>query len=209
VLVVAFAPFLYSSTAELVTPDERPLSQADFAGLTTHQILVGALLLAFLFLRGWRLEDLGFRRFEFRELAETGLLFASYMIIVWSLWFMIGAPEDGGDALRMDEGGMSFGFVVLFSLINSAFEEIFVCAYVIAAFGAQRAWLAIAFSTALRLSYHLYQGPLALITILPFGLLLAWYFAQRHRLAPLIVVHASLDILALMAFVSQESSTPS
>jgi membrane protease YdiL (CAAX protease family) len=205
VLVVAFAPFLYSSTAELIAPSEARVTQADFAGITSHQIIVSALLLAFLFLRGWRVEELGIRRFQFRELFETGLLLASYIFIVWSLWYLIGAPEQSGEVQSIDSAGMSFGFIALFSLVNAGFEEVFVCAYVIAALGAKRAWIAIALSAALRVSYHLYQGPLALITVLPFGILLAWYFAQRARLAPLIVVHASFDILALVAYVGEAS----
>jgi membrane protease YdiL (CAAX protease family) len=44
---------------------------------------------------------------------------------------------------------------------------------------------------------HLYQGPLSLISIVPGGLVFAWYYAATRRLWPVVIAHGLLDALAL------------
>ena len=62
--------------------------------------------------------------------------------------------------------GIGVGTAVVFSIINSAYEEVFVCAYIVAAMrGGVGAPTAILLSAALRLSYHIYQGPVAFVMI--------------------------------------------
>jgi membrane protease YdiL (CAAX protease family) len=52
-------------------------------------------------------------------------------------------------------------------------------------------------SAALRLLAHGYQGPLALVTVLPVGILFTLYYARTWRIWPVIVAHAFQDTLAL------------
>jgi membrane protease YdiL (CAAX protease family) len=57
---------------------------------------------------------------------------------------------------------------------------------------------AIIASALLRGSYHLYQGwPMALGNVM-MGLLFAWWYAKRGRLAPLIFAHLLLDLVAFI-----------
>ena len=51
----------------------------------------------------------------------------------------------------------------------------------------------IALSAVIRLSYHVYQGPIILVSILPMGILFAWLYWRTKRLWPLILAHAVLD----------------
>jgi membrane protease YdiL (CAAX protease family) len=57
-------------------------------------------------------------------------------------------------------------------------------------------------SAAIRLLYHLYQGPLAFFGIVPFGLVVAGWYARSGRLWPVIVAHAIGDFIALVGYVS-------
>lgn len=61
-------------------------------------------------------------------------------------------------------------------------------------------WFAANVSAGGRLLYHLYQGPLAVVGILPSALLFGYWFARAGRLWPLVVAHAILDALAVAAY---------
>jgi membrane protease YdiL (CAAX protease family) len=54
-------------------------------------------------------------------------------------------------------------------------------------------------STALRVAYHLYQGPAGAISMIPFGLLFGWCFARTGRLWPLVVAHGFFDLAGLLS----------
>jgi uncharacterized protein len=87
------------------------------------------------------------------------------------------------------------------SLINPWYEELLVCAYVIEALR-KRFGLAMAVnvSIAIRLTYHLYQGPPAFIVFAIFGLLVTLFYVRTGRLWPVIVAHALLDFAGLAGF---------
>jgi membrane protease YdiL (CAAX protease family) len=79
------------------------------------------------------------------------------------------------------------------------FEEVFVAGYAITALQQARGmWIAINVSTAVRVLYHLYQGPFAFLMIAPMGLLFGYVYARTRQLWPLIVAHVLLDIVGLL-----------
>ena len=81
------------------------------------------------------------------------------------------------------------------------FEELFVCGYLISALKEKRGFaMAVNASAALRISYHLYQGTIGVLTIVPMGLIFAYWYARTGRLWPLIVAHATMNLIALMAY---------
>ena len=94
--------------------------------------------------------------------------------------------------------GIHFGPILALSVLNSLFEVLFVCGYLSTALQAKKGfWFAVNASAGLRLIYHLYQGPWAVISILPIGLAFAIWFAQTRQLWPLVVAHALFDLLGL------------
>jgi membrane protease YdiL (CAAX protease family) len=62
----------------------------------------------------------------------------------------------------------------------------------------QGAALAITASALLRFLYHLYQGPVASLAILPLGLLFAAVFWKWRSLWPLIAAHTLANIYAFI-----------
>jgi membrane protease YdiL (CAAX protease family) len=54
-------------------------------------------------------------------------------------------------------------------------------------------------SVAIRLAYHLYQGPLAVIPIALFGVIVTVVYVRMGRLWPAIVAHGILDFVGLLA----------
>jgi uncharacterized protein len=56
-------------------------------------------------------------------------------------------------------------------------------------------------SVAIRLVYHLYQGAIGVVTIIPFGLIVTWWYARTGKLWPILVAHAAIDFMGLLQFV--------
>jgi len=56
-------------------------------------------------------------------------------------------------------------------------------------------------SLAIRLVYHLYQGAIGVVTIVPFGLIVTWWYARTGKLWPILVAHAAIDFTGLLQFV--------
>jgi membrane protease YdiL (CAAX protease family) len=88
--------------------------------------------------------------------------------------------------------------MLVFILVNSVFEEALVTGYVVTALSEQGAALAITASALLRLLYHLYQGPVASLAILPLGLMFAAVFWKWRTLWPLIAAHTLANVVALL-----------
>lgn len=53
-------------------------------------------------------------------------------------------------------------------------------------------------ATLLRFLYHLYQGPVAALSVLPLGLLFGTVFWKWRNLWPLVVAHTLANLLALL-----------
>jgi membrane protease YdiL (CAAX protease family) len=188
----------------------RPIAPADVSdeglkSLVRYEVLVLAVLLTFLHLRGWTVERIGIRI----TLRDTliGLAFVLVAELIGMGALALIQPISPGLATMIENAGAASGTlsilsVVTFAIVNPVFEETFVCGYIIAALrGRSEPWTAINASVAIRLLYHLYQGPAAAIGIVPFGLILAYWYARSGRLWPAIAAHAAANLLDLGRFV--------
>ncbi len=61
---------------------------------------------------------------------------------------------------------------------------------------------AVNISVAIRLAYHLYQGPAGIINIVPGGLIFAYWFAKTGRLWPVVTAHAIHDLASMWPYVT-------
>lgn len=171
-----------------------------------YELPVGAALFAFLRLRGWSLERLGVRFSATETLVGFGLAFfaeiACYVPLI-AVALAFPASMEAMSASQATPGGFGLLTVIALSIVNPIFEETFVCGYVITVLKARSdASTAVTISTAIRLLYHLYQGPLAFFGIVPFGLVVSWWYARSGRLWPVIVAHGIGDFIALVGYVS-------
>lgn len=206
VISIAFGMFIWGAIAEAVNPIGVTYHANDFTGIALYEIALGSILLAFLFARGWRLPALGFVTPKFKDAAHTAILFAALWLVNWIIWVVMAPPmttfnDAVANAELVDQQGLALSTALIFSLINATFEELFVCAYIVAVWRGPNVSLAILLSSLARLSYHLYQGPTAILILLPFGVIAAWYFSRTRRIAPLIAVHFIFDVMALLPYV--------
>ncbi|MEW1805170.1 type II CAAX endopeptidase family protein [Pseudarthrobacter sp. NPDC080039] len=92
--------------------------------------------------------------------------------------------------------------LILSAIRHAVLEEVIVVGYLLDRFG-KFGWsmpLAIAVSSVLRGSYHLYQGFGPFIGNAVMGVVFAWLYTRTRRVMPLVVAHALLDIVAFVGF---------
>ena len=92
--------------------------------------------------------------------------------------------------------------LILSAMRHAVVEEVIVVGYLLDRFG-KFGWsvpLAIAVSSLLRGSYHLYQGFGPFIGNVVMGVVFAWLYTRTRRVMPLVIAHAVLDIVAFVGF---------
>jgi membrane protease YdiL (CAAX protease family) len=199
VLTLTLGWAVYGSFAQLGAQQTMTFNESGLLGILLWELVLLVLVLPFLVWRGWssRLLGLepGWRDTVLGIAAGCGVTLAS--IALGALLQSVGAKDVAASGLYYStDWNISLATIVVTNLINGLYEELFVCGYVITVLS-QRFSMAVAInaSVAIRLSYHLYQGPDALIFILPFGLACALWYARTRRLWLLAVMHATVDII--------------
>lgn len=206
VLTLAFGWSIYSSVVMAFAPQPAGGPQAIdpnwLAGLLCMEIPILATIGLFLRERGWTWDRLGPPP-SWRDLPPGLALALGTALLFWVLQAV--AASAGLETPPPDEAvpvqpGMNWALVLAVSAVNGFYEEALVCGYLISALRGKRAmWTAIHLSTAIRVAYHLYQGDVGVLSIVPMGLAYAWLYAVTGRLWPLVLAHAVLDFWALSA----------
>lgn len=206
VIFGAFGLPLITTASVLLNQRQIPLiSERRLEHLLIFEPIVLACLGTFLFVRGWSAERLGIRPTLRDSLIGFGLAIAAYagFFLLWVVLMATGLRPDylGGATSLVDEHLLLVS-VIAVSVVNPIFEEVFVCGYIIT-LGREKGRLALGvnLSVALRLAYHLYQGGIGVVGIIPFGLVLAWWYGKTGRLWPVIVAHAASDLASMLAYV--------
>jgi membrane protease YdiL (CAAX protease family) len=218
VVVTAFAWFIFDSLQVVValvgsggTAQLAPIMEPGLTELLVFEAIVLVVLGWFLRVRGWTLADLGLdpswgdgpRRLAFGVAlrAAQGMALAiavviAYQIAVAALWALLQQRVFLTGAAQLAPG-VGVATILGMLILNSIFEELFLCGYLISRLGRTRgSWFAINVSTAIRLTYHLYQGSAAVPAFIATGLIFGYWFARTRQLWPPIVAHAYLNLVA-------------
>jgi membrane protease YdiL (CAAX protease family) len=172
--------------------------------ILVFELIQSAFLVWFLRVRGWTLEKFGLSM----TWRGTGmgwlLLLATYLLAMGAQFLaqssLPAVMQAAARSYPAADPRVSMELVFLTSTVNGIFEELFVVGYIITALAATRGvWTAINVSTVVRLLYHLYQGPIGIVTIVPMGLLYGYVYARTRQLWPLILAHVLLDVVGLSA----------
>lgn len=195
--------FLASSLqwlARRADPTQLQFTNRRILGVIIIELVMIAIWVPYLRRRGWTASALS-RPWRSRDIT-TGLALAAGILILIqilfvSVWF---AYRPAGLALASYHtyGPLSWWAVAALVAVNPAFEEVLYLGYAATVirgqYGRRAACVA---AVALRMLVHVYQGPLALLTVLPVAVLFTGYYLRSGRLWPLILAHAVLDLLAL------------
>ena len=130
------------------------------------------------------------------------LLAAAWVAYYFSYYTYVLFVPSSYESLQMTHmtGSAAGWVVVLMCIVNPIFEEILWLGYgynAMRRYGVQFAALA---SVALRVIDHTYQGQMAFLYALPFGVFTLYYVWTR-RLWPIVVAHMLWDVIASLALV--------
>ncbi len=170
--------------------------------LMVYQLSVAPVIIYILWERGWKWLDFSVTVTPRGVLQGLGLAAAAYTLSSAAL-ILTSTVATASAAPALAAAPMATGFFAMWgmlfaSVVKALFEEILVCGYVIQSLrGRFGVALAVNASIALRMSFHLYQGPGAFLTFAVFGLVFTLFYIRTGRLWPLIVAHALLEAVQL------------
>src|SRR5687768_8811479 len=202
VITWAFGLTIFSSIVAMGLDPARILyTNQSLIGGMVQMIAIGVVLGWFLKIRGWTVQKIGLG-VTLRGTSWGLLLFVLCLALLFAIRFVAQFSFSVGFgeivARFPSAGDLNMQVVFMSTVVSATFEELFVAGYVITALSATRGpWTAINVSTGLRVLYHLYQGPLGVLTIVPLGLLFGWLYVRTRQLWPLIVAHVLLDVVGL------------
>lgn len=194
--------FIWSAVTAVI--EQYPagnLTDEDMFMLVRHELAMSAAAAALLALRGWPWREAGWRVTPGGLLLAVPAMFAtSYAanVLIWDCvapWMGVSPPTVDPDAPAPE---VSTAMVVLFSAVNGAYEEFFLCGYLMTAMRRWGAPWAIALSGLVRVAYHVYQGPAGALSVLAFGLIATVYYWHWRQLWPVVIVHVIADVNALI-----------
>ncbi len=105
-------------------------------------------------------------------------------------------------AANLGEHWWTVPVLVLASLQNAVLEEVVAVAYLVTRLD-QAGWrpaAVLAFSAVLRGTYHLYQGFGGFLGNIAMGVLFVAVYRRTGRVAPLVIAHALIDIVAFVGY---------
>ena len=191
VIALAFGLSLVASLSAALSYSGRPVEFGDpaLAGTLVYEALFGAIIAAVLRARGWKGRD--FAIHPSRGSTILGLALAAFVLAAWSL------IEAAIGKVPVALTG-TLPWILAVSIVNPLFEELLVLGYVVQSLrGRFGLVVAVNASIAIRVAYHLYEGPLAVIPIVLFAVLVTATYVKLGRLWPAIVAHAVVDFVGL------------
>lgn len=167
-----------------------------------YELFVLLWLSIFMKARGWTLERLGFA-VGLRDTAIGILLAIIVFCAIWVIEQALGsaAPAMLESARRFDRvsGDLDIWTILMAAVVDSVFEELFVCAYVISALKEKRRpAFALNVSILLRVGCHMYQGVYGVLIGGAWGVVFGYWYLRSGRIWPLLVAHAALLFTELM-----------
>ena len=183
-------------------PADTAFTDEHLAGLLLWELLLTAVLVPWLRLRGWRPRTVAGKPVP-ADVIRGALVGVLALGCNWTLWAVFsGISPDTAATLASETRftGTPAGplAIIVISVVNPVFEEFLWLGYGVARF-VDRLGLrgASILSIVLRLAVHTYQGPWALLGVMPLGLAFTWYYGRTRRLWPVVVAHVIFDAFGL------------
>lgn len=199
-IMISFGWFIGLSVIAVMNgfPSSQSFSDGALIVMLLTEIVFGAMALAFLRMRGYRLDDL-LPSPSWRGCLDGVAVCAVALAACIAVAQLIPCNRDTVQpiAQMVANAKPSLGIVIVMSMLNGLYEETFLLGYLVRGFAPSGASFALGLSVLVRLLYHLYQGPNGAVSVVVFGLVLSATYWRTHQLWPAVVAHALADILAL------------
>ncbi|MYN42408.1 CPBP family intramembrane metalloprotease [Duganella sp. FT109W] len=193
---LCFGYFILGSTIAVFSQGgTQAFSDNSLLAIVVLELMLGACALGVLYARGYPLRTLLPRPSWGGALIGAGL----YMLTVGCNVLVTGFASDDltQPVQRLLEGQRSMSALLLLSLVNGVYEEVFLLAFLQRGLRRLGGSNAVGVVLLVRMLYHTYQGPLGLLSVAFFGLVVGVYYWRSGRLFPVIVAHIVADVSAL------------
>lgn len=205
VIGLAFGYFILSSISQVFAPPgSAPITENYLLFLIIYEPIILLAVFWFLKQRGWLFAD-----FKLQPSLRTtgyGILLAGCAYISYvAVWRIVSFIAPGLlkviSQATLVSNNINFIYILAVSVINPLFEELLVVGYVVSALKQVKGvTVAVVISVVIRLLYHLYQGPLAVMSMIPLGMIFGYWYAKRGKLWSVIVAHVLFDFIGLYAY---------
>jgi membrane protease YdiL (CAAX protease family) len=203
VVVSTAGLFAISSVVWLARPAaeaHQMMSSPRLVGLVALEAALAAVWLPRLRRRGWTQRAITYSAVPL-DVARGLALFSVAMVAYVTLWtttWLAWPQAINATVASMHIGGHpAWWAIALVAAANPLAEEFLYLGYVARALESSSTNVALLASIALRLATHVYQGPFALFSVAPLGLIFGWYYLSTHRIWPVVIAHSVMDAIAL------------
>lgn len=203
--------FFLASWWRGVSLGELDLRLDDKAALGTLVVegVFAIVLVPWLRWRGWRADAMTEPAGPIDVVRGIGVWFLTMLALAASFGIVTAINADYAKALDTPplQVALTRPVMLVVSILNAVFEEFLWLGYGVTALsrlmGKKRAC---AVSLAMRTAIHAYQGGLAIVGVLPLGLVFTVYYAMSRRVWPVIVAHALQDAFAFAALAAMSQA---
>lgn len=196
-VVICFGVFiLLSARAVAEGFPAPPLSETDSIWLVATELASAGAAVAFLHFRGYAVLTL-LPKPTLRGSAIGIALF----IAAWLLGALLVAPFAGvqsEQAADPYDPRLSLALIVVTAMVNGTYEEVFLLGFLLRGLRGYGLAIAVGVALAVRVLYHLYQGPLGALWVFGFGAAFSLYYLRSEQLWPPAFAHILWDIIPLM-----------
>lgn len=197
VVALCFGPLILNSTMAVFSSGSGTTAFTDnrLLAIVLFELMLAAAALGVLHVRHYPLATLLPRP----SWGGVGVAAVLYMLAaVCSAVIALLAPQHLLQPVQdLVEGHRSLELLLALSVVNGAYEEIFLLAFLQRGLRRLGASNAIGITLLVRVLYHTYQGPVGFASVAAFGLVVGAYYWRSGRLFPVIVTHIAADIAAL------------
>ncbi|MFZ6843594.1 CPBP family intramembrane glutamic endopeptidase [Undibacterium sp. RuTC16W] len=203
IITICFGWFIYSSVAAAgIDVQERSsgggFSDASFVYLILMELSMAAVALLVLRSRSYPLSTL----LPVPSIEGTMMGMVLYFATVLASWMAV-MPFSAGHATQpiteiMRQSTPTLPYIFAVALVNGTYEEVFLLGYLVRGFSTYSRSFAIGLSLLVRLLYHIYQGPLGVMSVVGFGLVVSLFYLRTRLLWPTVVAHMLGDILPFL-----------
>ena len=196
--LICFGPFAATSIAGLMRQETILLyDDRRLYTIVAIEVVASMFAIAILRARGWKLSDFNLRP-SMLQLIAGMVLFIGANVTIASFYTVFRAVTGTDPALATTPvARATWPALILLCLIDPLYEETFEVAYILRATERDGPAFGITLSATIRLICHLYQGPIAPLTILPLGIIFAVVYWRTRRVWPLAIAHGVAGWFAL------------
>jgi membrane protease YdiL (CAAX protease family) len=199
-VMLCFGWFIISSQVSLAAwqagGSARGFSDNTLASVVVIELIFGAVAIAVLQARGYPLRTLYPQPSWSGVFLGAGLYLGATALARLAMEL---APHPAG--MPIDEmaaqAQVSLPVIMLVSIVNGAYEEVFLLGYLMRGLRRYGASTALGITLLVRLLYHTYQGPVGALGVMLFGAVIGLYYQRSGRLFPVVAAHVIADAVAL------------